>query len=425
MINTAHLSVESAPPLEVPFRFFLTAPLFGALFASILTLQGEGLFVAGRWYPLLIGALHLINLGVLVMVVSGVLFQMLPVVGGVQFPRFLLVSRLLHLSLTLGTLLLFAGISSGTSTISQWGFWVLMSGVVPYILLFMTLIFRVSQPSAWIVLLRYSAMFLLALVGLGMFLLLGWGSEQIPVYRQWTDVHAIWGLGGWFTLLLMTSSFQLIPMFQVTPEFPQWLKRWAVPLITAGLLLWGVGRIISVPFETGLTVAMFGISIYAVVTLNLLRQRKRKLFDSTVMFWQIALLALLLGSGFITVQQLRGETLPGWLAMFWIFIFLLPMLTGMLLKIAPFLVFLHMQQEMVRNPEQMGSLTALPTLFQILPVQWGKRLLMLFVATLAVALASHYLPVAYHLLGLLMFLFFISLQWIVYRCYRVYNTRAF
>ncbi len=425
MINTAHLSVESAPPLAVPFRFFLTAPLFGILFAVVLTLQGEELIAGGRWHPLLIGALHLINLGVLVMIVGGVLFQMLPVVGGIQFPSLLLLSRLLHFSLTLGSLLLFAGIASGVSAVTLSAFSILAAGVIPYILLLVLLVFRAHQPPAWVVLLRYAAIFLTAVVALGLLLLLGWGSEQIQIQRQWTDVHAVWGLGGWFTVLLMATSFQLIPMFQVTPEFPQWLKQWIVPLVAAGLLVWGTGRLFSVPVEWGLTIAMLGVAVYAAVTLNLLRQRKRKLFDSTVLFWQIALLVLLIGSSFIIVQQTRGEALSGWLGMLWIFAFLVPMLAGMLLKVAPFLVFLHMQQEMVRDPELMGSLTALPTLFQILPVQWGKRLLTLFVAAMAAALVSIYIPLAYHLLGLIMLFFFITLQWIVYRCHRVYNTRAF
>ena len=84
-MNTAHLSVESAPPIQIPFRFFLTAPLFGVLFALLLSWSGADL-VESRWSPQLIGALHLLNIGVLMMMVSGVLFQMLPVVGGIQFP---------------------------------------------------------------------------------------------------------------------------------------------------------------------------------------------------------------------------------------------------------------------------------------------------------------------------------------------------
>ena len=35
MINSANLTVENAPPIEIPFRFFLTAPLFGVLFALV------------------------------------------------------------------------------------------------------------------------------------------------------------------------------------------------------------------------------------------------------------------------------------------------------------------------------------------------------------------------------------------------------
>ena len=424
MINTAHLSVESAPPIQVPFRFFLTAPLFGVLFSLLLMFQGETL-LAGRWNPLLIGSLHLLNIGILMMMVSGVLFQMLPVVGGIQFPRFKPLSTLLHLSLSLGGGLFAVGMISGMTSMLSLSFWVLAMGLLPYLLLLLLILFGGRQPPIWVLQLRYAVLFLLGLVLLGLMLLLGWSSDGVALARQWTDVHAIWALGGWFTLLLMATSFQLIPMFQVTPEFPHRIKQWLVPLVAVALLIWGGGRIAGLPLDMALLVAASGLLFYGGVTLNLIRQRKRKIFDVTVRFWQIALLSLSLGALVIIVQQLRGEELPSWLGLFWIFAVLLPMLFGMILKVAPFLVFLHLQQQMIRDPEQMGNLAALPNLFQILPVQWSKMFYWLYLAVAGLAPVALYLPPLWHLLGAVLLLLFILLQWIVYHCYHVYNTRAF
>ena len=417
-MNTAHLSVESAPPIQIPFRFFLTAPLFGVLFALLLSWSGADL-VESRWSPQLIGALHLLNIGVLMMMVSGVLFQMLPVVGGIQFPWIGGLSRLLHLSLTAGTLLLSAGMIFSQPPLLSLALWGGMLGLIPYLLLFFWLLLRIAAPPEWARLLRYTLPFLLLLAGLGVMLLMGWSQEGVALQRNWTDIHAVWGLGGWFTLLLMATSFQLIPMFQVTPPFPDWMKQWVVPLVALSLLLWGVTS-----NQVLLMLAAVGIMLYGSVTLYLLRQRKRKIFDVTVRFWQIALFSLALGATLLLLSLLIKQIIPSWLALFWIFAVLLPMLLGMVLKIAPFLVFLHLQQQMIRDPSQMGNLAALPNLFQILPTRWGKILLGLYLAAAVTVLLAFFYPVLLQITGIILFFLFSWLGWIVYHCYQVYNARA-
>ncbi len=423
MINTAHLSVEDAPPIGVPFRFFLTMPLFGMLFSLILLWFGLE-ETAGRWSPQVIGSLHLLNIGVLMMAVTGVLFQMLPVIGGIQLPYLGLVARLLHVSLTAGALLLCLGMVVSQAWLLMLSLLVLGGGIVPYLLLLLFKLFSTAQPPAWVVLLRYVSLFLLALTSLGMLLLLGWG-EQLVLQRQWTDVHAVWALGGWFTLLLMATSFQLIPMFQVTPEFPIWLRRWLVPTLSIVLLIWGAGTISGIySGRWGLLLALLGMACYGVIALNLLRQRKRKTFDAAVRFWQIALASLVAGALLLIAQLLQGAALPTWVGLLWIFAVLIPMLAGMLLKIAPFLVFLHLQQQMIRNPERISELGTLPNLFEILPAQWGRVLLWLYLLATVTVVLDGALHLAWHTTGGGLLLFFTMLQWIVYRCYHVYNTRA-
>ena len=46
----ALMSFESAPPFAAPLRFFLTAPLFGALAGLLVLIEGADLF-ASRWLP--------------------------------------------------------------------------------------------------------------------------------------------------------------------------------------------------------------------------------------------------------------------------------------------------------------------------------------------------------------------------------------
>jgi hypothetical protein len=86
MLNTAGLSLEQGPPIAVPFRFFLTTPLFASAAGLLLLWQGHGATLS-RWTPAALPVVQLIALGFLTQVMCGALFQMLPVLAGAPVPR--------------------------------------------------------------------------------------------------------------------------------------------------------------------------------------------------------------------------------------------------------------------------------------------------------------------------------------------------
>ncbi len=53
------LSFEQAPPISVPYRFFLTAPLFGAVAGLVLAWFGPAA-LESRWSPGALAMTHLI-----------------------------------------------------------------------------------------------------------------------------------------------------------------------------------------------------------------------------------------------------------------------------------------------------------------------------------------------------------------------------
>ena len=90
-----NLSFEQAPPLSVPFRFFLTAPLFGIAAGVLLLLQGEGM-LASRWIPATLAATHLMVVGFMLQAMCGALLQFVPVAAGGNIWRPQLVAGLVH-----------------------------------------------------------------------------------------------------------------------------------------------------------------------------------------------------------------------------------------------------------------------------------------------------------------------------------------
>ena len=102
------VSFEQAPPLGAPLRFFLTAPIFSALAAVLMLVQGPSLW-ASRWVPGVLAVTHLMTVGFMLQVMLGALQQLLPIVVGAPIERPLAVARVVHACITAGLLLLVGG----------------------------------------------------------------------------------------------------------------------------------------------------------------------------------------------------------------------------------------------------------------------------------------------------------------------------
>ena len=227
------LSLDRIPPIDIPFRFFLTAPWFGVLAALLMLLSGPELW-ASRWNPVLIGLTHLVTLGFMTMVMLGALFQLLPVLSGVAIPAARPVALLVHLSLLAGVLLLCAGLVSGE-------FFMLELAVPLLVLAFISFIVAVAARLVTnlgggdsIHAIRLAVVALLVTVGLGLYRALAYAWPVLAV-PDMAVLHISWALLGWVLILIMGVSFQVIPMFQVTPDYPSWWTRTTVVLPFIGV----------------------------------------------------------------------------------------------------------------------------------------------------------------------------------------------
>ncbi|MEO1938390.1 MAG: hypothetical protein ABGW85_07130, partial [Sulfurimonas sp.] len=95
------LSIDQAPPISAPLRFFLTAPLF-AILAGFLVLFSDPEILRTRFALESIAVTHTITIGFFGFVMLGALTQMLPVLAGVKIPNIEKVAKYTHLSLVLG-----------------------------------------------------------------------------------------------------------------------------------------------------------------------------------------------------------------------------------------------------------------------------------------------------------------------------------
>jgi hypothetical protein len=393
MSQTASLSLEQAPPIGVPLRFFLTAPLFALAAALLMLWQGPDL-LGSRWHPAMLGVTHLLTLGYMGLVMLGAILQMLPVVAGtpVRWPA--LVAAIMHTLATAGVILLCCGLMFSMPLALQialptlGGVLLLFAGIV------VVTLSRALPQNMTARTMRLAALMLAATVLLGLILLsnhaFGW---WLQAREALADLHLTWGLLGWVGILVVGVAYQVVPMFQLTPAYPAPLTRWLAPVLFGLLLLLALASHAPVLRLVLQILLAAGFAVFALTTLRLQAQRRRKLPDVSLDFWRGGLLSLLAA----IVLWLAAQIVPAigdrqsyavLLGMLMIVGFAMSLINGMLYKIVPFLVWFHLQNRRGATGPKV------PNVREILPESRSRRQMWLHFAALCALLAAVFFPAA-------------------------------
>ncbi len=199
------------------------------------------------------------------------------------------------------------------------------------------------------------------------------------------------------------------------------LLPWA---LLAALLLWAT-QLTGEARAWHAWVLLFGLlgaTLFAVVTLRLQAQRRRRVPDVTLTFFRVgmaSLLAIALGIALVTV--LPGPTfslVQEWAVPIGILTFVglfVSVITGMLYKIVPFLNWLHLQR--------LGGLTVLPpNMKEMIRERAMAGQMRLHLAALAALLAAAAWPPLTSVAGLLFAASCAWLEWNLLGGVRVYRT---
>lgn len=390
-MNYTALSLSQTPPLAVPLRFLLTAPLFSLAAALVLLFHGE-LLAYGRWSPAMLAITHLFTLGFLAMSMMGAMQQLLPVLVGVTLRRPGALSRVLHLLLTSGTLLLTVGMGLGKPLLLQLGGGVLTIAVSLFVLMVASALWRSSSAHATVHAMALAVVALLFTLAVPLYLLMTY-RWQLPLAHPFTALHIGWGTLGWVGLLLIGVAYQVVPMFQITPQYPPRLLRHLAPLLGGGLLLWGVLHWrwpAAIPTRVVALLLVGGFTLFALQTLRLQARRKRRLTDVTLDFWRLAMVSLLAALGCWVMEgwwpDSRIEIACGVLFLLG---FAASAVNGMLYKIVPFLLWLHLNNLLQREGRWQGTV---PNMKQYIPERQTRGQFRLHLATLVALLLALLLP---------------------------------
>ncbi len=348
------LSFNRSPGMGVPLPLLLSAPLFVLLAALLLLWAGPAALVS-RWTASTLALTHLFTLGALASAMAGALMQILPVATGINVLAPRASSTGVHALLSLGTLTLAAGFLAGRA----WLFGlaaVLLGGALLWLVLACTgglwRYRRQTTKGAGEILAatRYAMAALAATAAIGVALAAGWAG-WLPLSRQMTNLHAMWGLLGWVGLLLIGMAYQVIPIFQVTELYPRHLTRWLTPAIFVLLAAFSVNLYARSPiqWETGRAIAVLVMAAYllfAAITFQLLWTRKRPQADTTTLFWRTAMISLAACAPAWLLHIAGRGDFSITLGVLFIVGFSWSAINGMLYKIIPFLLWYHLHKDL-------------------------------------------------------------------------------
>ncbi len=337
---------QQAPPAHIPYRFFLTAPLFGVVAGLLMLFLGPQA-LAHFWHPVMVGNVHVIGLGMFTMAMAGMLLQSAPILSG----RPLLCSRhlaaIIHALLSLGSGVLVYGFVVGDAMALQLGLVLLLPALVWFVLVGLAAVWRVpgetrgEAPSAWG--LRLGLFALLFASALGAWAAFGQIIDvQAPYHLRLVQVHSGWAIFGWGLLFLFGFSLFVLPGFYQVQDFRPGYAAMIPVVVFASLAIGSILVLLDEYHEwfiwirplAYLLVAAFA-GFWLLAWLRVWRAR-----DVSILFWRLAMLSLfaamvlwlarmqgILPIDFVGFRLLLGILLlPG---------FMLGLMTGLFYKLLP------------------------------------------------------------------------------------------
>lgn len=417
-MNLIPLSTDQAPHISVPLRFFAVAPLFLMLAALMLSLDSGNPF-AHTHTPALLAATHCITLGFVSMIMLGAVQQVLPVVIGSTLPAPRLIAWSSQLLLIAGTLLLSFGFMLSRPALLNSAWPLLALSFAIFISAAMISLARAAARNASRNAIFLALLSLTAAVILGSLLAYGYATGLALGYPRLAAGHISMALGGWVMLLTVGVSFQVVPMFQLTPGYPKWLTARLAPAIFAVLFLHLLLLLLDAAprwLETA-TEIMFWLSaiLFSSATLLVQYRRRRIIPDATLSFFRLGMSSLLcLAVLWLTLHYFID---PDFFKMLGGILFLLgfamSLIFGMIYKIVPFLVWFHLFRS--------GTKTKIPNMKEIIPEPWMWRHLWLHGCTLAAALLSLWWHAAAWLFVLCLMLQSMLFSYVLYTAIALYR----
>ncbi|MDC0933818.1 hypothetical protein OAR97_08200 [Arcobacteraceae bacterium] len=357
----AGLSLDQAPPYKAPLNFFLTAPIF-AIIAGIFTLFTNDFIFHD---PYIIASIHLVTIGFILMTILGALQQMLPVVAGAVIPKANITANITYYSLTLGLITFAMSFFLYTKVLFFISAALLLVGLLYFTLIALYQLLKVPNKSYIVIGIIISLVFFILSFMLGIHLLIANATSNIGAFHyDFALVHYNYMFFGFLFILIVALTIQVVPMFWVASAFEKIYQAIIIFGSTVLLVLYPINLFTNLGLDLVYKIALTALVIlFGIITIQKLRSRKRKLKDITVYFYITSMVFLLFGTVYWFMMSFFH--LPvNLLAIIFGLGFVVSLMNGMLYKIVPFLTWFHLNAK---------GLFDIPSMREMIPIKNMQR----------------------------------------------------
>jgi len=350
------LSLDQAPPFRSPLKFFLTAPIF-AMIAGIFALFSQTLDIHSSN---MIATIHLITIGYMVMIIFGALQQMLPVVAGAVIPKAKLTANITYTSLVVGLLAFSMAFFMYEKILFFTAATFLFFALLYFVSIALYQLAKVANKSYIVIGMIVSLSFFILAFLIGVHLIIAHATSNISeLHYSFALIHYHAVFFGFIFILIVSITFQVVPMFWVADAFKQIEQKGIIISTSLVLILYFINILFSLGLDSLYQVIMSILVLYFVlITVKKLRTRRRKLKDISVYFYMTSMIFLALGIVYwliFSFIELPIEPLAILLGIG----FVVSLMNGMLYKIVPFLTWFHLNSK---------GLFDIPTMRDMIPL---------------------------------------------------------
>jgi hypothetical protein len=235
-LRPLRLSLGNAPPLDVPARFIALGGVSMAAGCVLIAVWAERVVAPGGWAtPQALAVTHVLALGFVTAVMSGVLYQMLPVVLGAR-PAPARGARLVWWCFLVSIVIFTTTLAGGRDDLAPIG-GIALTVAILGITVHAGWVMR--RATRWNIVGLYLVMALgcldaIAVMGAILAVSLRTGMLEDPLALLAPKI--LLAVGGWLGLVLVGVSYQLVPRFNVSSVRARWARP-VLGLLVGGLIL--------------------------------------------------------------------------------------------------------------------------------------------------------------------------------------------
>ncbi|MCP4971634.1 MAG: hypothetical protein GY932_13700 [Arcobacter sp.] len=358
------VSQDFAPPFKLIAPYFIIGTFFLLISVYIpLNINIENLHYLD---PKVLGWVHILLLGFVMMIIFGAMAQLIPVtleVGHFSIEFYYIIWPLL----LFGTILMGLGFFYSSALLPYGGTIVLISMFIFLAEVFLT-IKKVNTFSNVIKYLFISNIFLLLGVVVGIVLALTYAGLINTNINQLLKAHVFLLVAGYICITIMALSLILLPMFGLSHNYTKKPLNFAVIFMSIAVTISFFSNVFNIPSIEYLAYIflIFSVSLFLYQVLIIYKTRARKENDIYVLSLFTSFGSLLISSIAIVSYFLwHYQTLilcAGWVFFMGFFTFLI---SGHIYKIVPFLVWFEKFSPLVGKQK-------VPMLIDMVPVSASK-----------------------------------------------------